>query len=72
MLLPAFYSIRPERLEYDLLFSWFVGTGVDDGASHRSVFLKNRGRLLEGDLAAKILEHRTGNRAPGLLCETEL
>jgi transposase len=36
MLLQAFYSIRSERqlmerLEYDLLFKWFVGLGVDDG-----------------------------------------
>ena len=35
MLLQAFYSIRSERqlmerLEYDLLFRWFVGLGVDD------------------------------------------
>jgi transposase len=35
MLLQAFYSIRSERLlmerlEYDLLFRWFVGIGVDD------------------------------------------
>jgi hypothetical protein len=34
MLLQAFYSIRSEgllmeRLEYDLLFRWFVGIGVD-------------------------------------------
>jgi hypothetical protein len=26
MLLQAFYSIRSERLEYDLLFKWFVGS----------------------------------------------
>ena len=37
MLLQAFYSIRSERLlmerlEYDLLFRWFVGIGVDDAA----------------------------------------
>jgi transposase len=37
MLLQAFYSIRSERqlmerLEFDLLFRWFVGIGVDDGA----------------------------------------
>src|SRR5207248_9514626 len=35
MLLQAFYSIRSERLlmerlEYDLLFRWFVGIGIDD------------------------------------------
>ena len=37
MLLQAFYSIRSERqlmerLEFDLLFRWFVGVGVDDSA----------------------------------------
>ena len=35
MLLQAFYSIRSERqlterLEFELLFRWFVGIGVDD------------------------------------------
>src|SRR6185503_19745974 len=60
MLLQAFYSIRSERhlmerLEYDLLFRWFVGIGVDDAAWDHSVFSKNRERLLEGDMAAKFL-----------------
>jgi transposase len=60
MLLQAFYSIRSERLlmerlEYDLLFRWFVGIGVDDTAWDHSVFSKNRDRLLEGDIAAKFL-----------------
>ena len=54
MLLQAFYSIRSERqlmerLEYDLLFRWFVGIGVDDAAWDHSAFSKNRDRLLEGD-----------------------
>lgn len=44
-----------ERLEYDLLFRWFVGIGVDDPALNHSVFSKNRDRLLEGDIAAKFL-----------------
>jgi transposase len=57
MLLQAFYSIRSERqlmerLEFDLLFRWFVGIGVDDAAWDHSVFSKNRDRLLEGDIAA--------------------
>jgi len=30
-----------ERLEYDLLFRWFVGIGVDDAAWNHSVFSKN-------------------------------
>jgi transposase len=60
MLLQAFYSIRSERLlmerlEYDLLFRWFVGIGVDNAAWDHSVFSKNRDRLLEGDIAAKFL-----------------
>jgi transposase len=60
MLLQAFYSIRSERqlmerLEFDFLFRWFVGIGVDDAAWDHSVFSKNRDRLLEGDIAAKFL-----------------
>ena len=44
-----------ERLEYDLLFRWFAGIGVDDAAWDHSVFSKNRDRLLDGDIAAKFL-----------------
>ena len=60
MLLQAFYSIRSERqlmdrLEFDLLFRWFVGIGVDDVAWDHSTFSKNRDRLLAGDIAAKLL-----------------
>ncbi len=59
-LLQAFYSIRSERqlmerLEFDLLFRWFVGLGIDDPAWDHSVFSKNRDRLLEGEIAAKFL-----------------
>ena len=60
MLLQAFYSIRSERqlmerLEFDLLFRWFVGLGIDDSVWDHSVFSKNRDRLLEGDIAGKFL-----------------
>ena len=60
MLLQAFYSIRSERqlmerLEFDLLFRWFVGLGVDDPVWDHSVFSKNRDRLLAGDIAVKFL-----------------
>jgi transposase len=59
-LLQALYSIRSERqlmerLEYDLLFRWFVGIGVDEAAWDHSSFSTNRDRLLEGDIAAKFL-----------------
>ena len=60
MLLQAFYSIRSERqlmerLEFDLLFRWFVGLGVDGAVWDHSTFSKNRDRLLEGEIAAKFL-----------------
>ena len=60
MLLQAFYSMRSERqlmerLELDLLFRWFVGIGIDDAVWDHSVFSKNRDRLLEGAIAAKLL-----------------
>ena len=59
-LLQAFYSIRSERqlmerLDFDLLFRWFVGLGVDDPVWDHSVFSKNRDRLLAGEVAAQFL-----------------
>ncbi len=44
-----------ERLEFDLLYRWFVGLGIDDAVWDHSVFSKNRDRLLEGDVAAKFM-----------------
>jgi transposase len=59
-LLQAFFSIRSERLlmeqlDYNLLYRWFVGLGVDDAVWDHSVFSKNRDRLLKADVAAKFL-----------------
>jgi transposase len=76
MLLQAFYSIRSERLlmerlEYDLLFRWFVGIGVDDAAWDHSVFSKNRDRLLEGDIAAKFMAAVLGQPRIRQLLSTE-
>jgi hypothetical protein len=53
MLLQAFYGIRSERqlmerMEFDLLFRWFVGLGVDHAAWEHSSFTTNRDRLLAG------------------------
>jgi transposase len=60
LLLQAFYSVRSERqlmeqLDYNLLFRWFVGLGVDDPVWDVTVFTKNRDRLLEGEIAARSL-----------------
>ena len=66
-LLQAFYSIRSERqlmeqLDYNLMFRWFVGLGVDDPVWVPTVFTKNRDRLLDAEVAAKfmaaVLAHR--------------
>ena len=61
MLLQAFYSVRSERqlmerIEFDLLFRWFVGIGIDDPVWDHSSFSKNRDRLLEGEIAAGFLD----------------
>jgi transposase len=58
LLLQAFFSVRSERqlmeqLDYNLLFRWFVGLGVDDPVWDVTVFTKNRDRLLEGEIAGK-------------------
>lgn len=55
-LLIGLYSIRSERqfcerLEYDLLFKWFLDQNIDTPAFDASSFSKNRQRLLEHDVA---------------------
>jgi transposase len=56
LLLQVLFTIRSERmlmeqLEYNLLFRWFVGLGIDDPVWVPTVFTKNRDRLLEGEIA---------------------
>src|SRR6202051_949877 len=56
LLLQAFYSVRSERqlveqLDYNLLFGWFVGLGMDDAVWNHAVFSKNRDRLLTSEVA---------------------
>lgn len=54
------FSIRSERqlmeqMQYNLLFRWFVGLGIDDPVWVATVFSKNRDRLLNTDIARKFL-----------------
>ena len=44
-----------EQLDYNLLYCWFVGLGVDEPVWVPTVFTKNRDRLLEADVARKFL-----------------
>jgi transposase len=61
LLLQAVYTIRSERqlmeqLEYNLLFRWFVGLGIDDPGWSPTTFSKNRDRLLAGEIAAAFFD----------------
>src|SRR6056297_4147295 len=59
-LLQMLFSIRSERqlmeqMDYNLLFRWFVGLGVDDPVWVPTVFTKNRDRLLTTDMSRKVV-----------------
>jgi transposase len=61
LLLQALYTIRSERqlmeqLDYNLLFRWFVGLGMDAAVWSPTTFTKNRERLLAGDIAAAFFD----------------
>ncbi len=56
LLLQVLYTVRSERLlmeqlDYNFLFRWFVGLGIDDPVWDATTFSKNRERLLEGEVA---------------------
>jgi len=60
-LLIALYSVRSERqfcerLQYDLLFKWFMDMNIIDPAFDASTFSKNKERLLEHEVARGFLE----------------
>ena len=61
LLLQAFYSVRSERqlmeqLDYNLLFRWFVGLGIDDAVWDSSTFTQNRDRLLKQEISRRFFE----------------
>jgi transposase len=56
LLLQVLYTERSERLlmeqlDYNLLYRWLVGLGIDDPLWDVTVFTKNRDRLLKGQVA---------------------
>ena len=61
-LLQVIYTIRSERqlverMDYDLLFRWFVGLNIDDAVWDHSTFSFNRERLFGASIAGKFFEH---------------
>jgi transposase len=70
-LLIGLYSVRSERqfcerLQYDLLFKWFLDLNIADPAFHPTTFTKNRESLLKHDVArqffAAVLEEARRRR----------
>jgi transposase len=59
-LLQILFSVRSERqlmeqMQYNLLFRWFVGLGIDDAVWVPTVFTKNRDRLLTTEMSRKVM-----------------
>jgi transposase len=59
-MLMALYSIRSERqfcerLQYDLLFKWFLGMNITDPSFDHSTFSKNQERLMKQGIATEVL-----------------
>lgn len=59
-LLQILFSVRSERqlmeqMQYNLLFRWFVGLGIDDPVWVPTVFTKNRDRLLSTEMSRKVM-----------------
>ena len=59
-LVQILFSIRSEtqlmeQMQYNLLFRWFVGLSIDEPVWVPTVFTKNRDRLLNADIAKKLM-----------------
>ena len=75
-LLQMLYTIRSERqlverIDFDLLFRWFVGLGIDDAVFDASTFSKNRDRLLTTQIAQEFLSALLGLRRVKRLLSAE-
>ena len=60
LLLQALYGLRSERqlmeqIDFNLLYRWFVGLGMEEAAWDPTVFSKNRDRLLAGEVSQRLL-----------------
>jgi transposase len=60
-LLMALFSVRSDRLfceklDYDILFRWFLDMSLEEASFDASTFSKNRERLIEHKVALKFLD----------------
>ena len=66
-LIQILFSVRSDRqlmeqMEYNLLFRWFAGLGIDDAVWVPTVFSKNRDRLLTTDMSRKVMAATLAHR----------
>ena len=69
LLLQFLYAIRSERLlleqlEYNLLFRWFVGLGMDDPVWEAGTFTMHRQRPVDGEIAHAFFERVLARARP--------
>jgi len=74
--LMALYSIRSERafcerLNYDLLFKWFLDLPIDAKAFDATTFTKNRDRLLDHEIADQFFAAVVGQAKLRRYCSSE-
>jgi transposase len=74
-LLQILFSVRSERqlmeqMQYNLLFRWFVGLGIDDPVWVPTVFTKNRDRLLTTEMSRKVMAAILAHRESRRCCRT--
>ena len=60
LLLQVLYALRSERqlmeqIDFNLLYRWFVGLGMEERVWDATVFSKNRDRLLAGEVSQRLL-----------------
>jgi transposase len=75
-LIQILFTVRSERqlmeqMQYNLLFRWFVGLGIDDAVWVPTVFSKNRDRLLTTDIARQFLAAILADKAVAPLLSDE-
>jgi transposase len=76
VLIQILFSVRSERqlmeqMQYNLLFRWFIGLGIDDPVWVPTAFTKNRDRLLTAEVARKFLAAILADKAVAPLLSDE-
>jgi transposase len=75
-LLQILFSVGSERqlmeqIDYNLMFRWFVGLGIDDPVRVATVFTKNRDRLLTTEMSRKVMAAILAHREVAALLSDE-